>query len=419
MYPLNRRGLLKRSFQRSTPPTAGRVGRYIHCQIPQESYRAYVPAQLPPNPPVSIVGLEPLLERANQALGRLDGITLVLPDPDLFIYMYVRKEALLSSQIEGTQSSLSDLLLFESQAAPGVPLDDVQEVSRYVAAMNHGLQRLRGDFPLSLRLIREIHGVLMTSGRGIHQTPGEFRTSQNWIGGTRPGNAVFVPPPPSELDACLGDFEQFLHARAGSMSVLVKAAIMHVQFETIHPFLDGNGRLGRLLITFLLCAEGVLRDPSLYLSLYLKRNRDTYYELLQQVRLTGAWETWIEFFLRGIEETASQAVETARQIVALLATDRKRIEDLGRSATSALLLFHCLQKRPILSISSAAKDLKISIPTVTKSVNALLDLGILEEITGRQKGRIFGYQKYIQILSEGTEPLAQPKRRRSQGATRS
>jgi Fic family protein len=295
----------------------------------------------------------------------------------------------------------------------------VQEVSRYVAAMNHGLRRLRGDFPLSLRLIREIHSVLMTGGRGTRQTPGEFRTSQNWIGGTRPGNAVFVPPPPNELDVCRGDFEKFLHAQTGSMSVLVKAAILHVQFETIHPFLDGNGRLGRLLITFLLCAEGVLRDPSLYLSLYLKRNRDTYYELLQQVRLAGAWETWIEFFVRGVEETASQAVAAARQIVALLAADRKRIEDLGRPATSALLLFHCLQKRPIISISSAASDLKISIPTVTKSVNALLKLGILEEITGRQKGRIFGYQKYIRILGEGTEPLPQRTTGQSQGRTRS
>jgi Fic family protein len=187
--------------------------------------------------------------------------------------MYVRKEALLSSQIEGTQSSLSDLLLFESEESPGAPLDDVQEVSRYVAAMSHGLKRLRENFPLSLRLIREIHDVLMTAGRGGHQAPGEFRTSQNWIGGSRPGNAAFVPPPFEELDNCLADFERFLHANEPSLSILVKAALIHVQFETIHPFLDGNGRLGRLLITFLLCAEGVLRDPVLYLSLYLKRNR--------------------------------------------------------------------------------------------------------------------------------------------------
>jgi Fic family protein len=355
--------------------------------------------------------LELLLEKANQALGRLDGITLVLPDPDLFIYMYVRKEALLSSQIEGTQSSLSDLLLFESNETPGVPLDDVQEVSTYVAAMNHGLERLRRGFPLSLRLIREIHEVLMKGGRGDHQTPGEFRRSQNWIGGTRPGNAVFVPPPPNELDECLTAFEKFLHATDPPISILVKAALVHVQFETIHPFLDGNGRLGRLLITLLFCAEGVLRNPSLYLSLYLKSNRDRYYELLQEVRLQGSWEAWIEFFLRGIEETATQAVETARRIVTLLNNDRSRIETSGRGAASALLLFYRLQKRPFVSISSAAKDLSVSIPTVTKSVNLLVELGILQEVSGRRKKRVFAYDRYMKILSEGTEPLGRLKKR--------
>lgn len=350
-------------------------------------------------------GLELLLERANHALGRLDGITLVLPDPDLFIYMYVRKEALLSSQIEGTQSSLSDLLLYESEEHPGVPLDDVQEVSRYVAAMAHGLKRLRGGFPLSLRLIREIHGVLMKGGRGGHQTPGEFRTSQNWIGGTRPGNAIFVPPPPHELQACLSDFERFLHTSDPPLSILVKAAISHVQFETIHPFLDGNGRLGRLLITFLFCAEGVLKDPSLYLSLYLKRNRSRYYELLQQVRTNGSWEEWIEFFLYGIEETATQAVDAARQIVALLSKDRKKVEGCGRAAASALLLFQILQRRPIISIASASAVLKLSKPTIAKSIAILLKLGILSETTGRQKGRLFAYDRYINILGKGTEPL--------------
>jgi len=392
------------------PLQSGRIGRYVACRIPQESYRAYIPPPLPPDPAVNMSGMEPLLERANQALGRLDGITLVLPDPDLFIYMYVRKEALLSSQIEGTQSSLSDLLLFESDEVPGVPLDDVQEVSRYVAAMSHGLQRLQGDFPLSLRLIREIHDVLMRDGRGGHQTPGEFRVSQNWIGGSRPGNAAFVPPPPhQELEECLANFERFLHSKEPPLSVLVKAALIHVQFETIHPFLDGNGRLGRLLITFLLCAAGVLRDPALYLSLYLKRNRQRYYELLQEVRLEGNWEAWVEFFLRGVEETATQAVEAARQIVTLLAADRRKIEALGRSAASALLVFHLLQRRPILSISHASKSLNISIPTVSKTIKHLLNLGILEEITGRQKGRLFAYGKYVGILSQGTEPLPESR----------
>ncbi len=383
----------------------GRLGRYVQWSIPQESFRAYIPAGLPPNPPISLAGMEMLLEKANQALGRLDGITLVLPDPDLFIYMYVRKEALLSSQIEGTQSSLSDLLLYESEEHPGVPLDDVQEVSRYVAAMNHGLSRLRGGFPLSLRLIREIHDVLMKGGRGGHQTPGEFRTSQNWIGGTRPGNAAFVPPPPHELAGCLANLEQFLHSSDPPMSILVKAAISHVQFETIHPFLDGNGRLGRLLITFLFCAEGVLKDPSLYLSLYLKQNRSRYYQLLQEVRTNGNWEEWIEFFLTGIEETATQAVEAARQIVAVLSKDRKTVEESGRAAASALLVFQMLQRRPIISIASAAAALKLSKPTVAKSIDVLVKLGILSEATGRQKGRLFAYQQYIQILGIGTEPL--------------
>ncbi len=386
-----------------------RLGKHVTCRIPQESYRAYVPRPLPPHPPVDVSGFGPLLEAANQALGRLDGITLVLPDPELFIYMYVRKEALLSSQIEGTQSSLSDLLLFESDEAPGVPLDDVQEVSRYVAAMAHGLKRLREDFPLSLRLIREIHEVLIKDGRGGHQTPGEFRTTQNWIGGTRPGNATFVPPPPDELQQCLRDFELFLHADNPTMSVLVKAALVHVQFETIHPFLDGNGRLGRLLITFLLCAEGVFRDPAFYLSLYFKRNRDRYYELLQEVRIQGNWEAWVEFFLQGIRETANQAVDTARQIVALLASDRKKIEGLGRPAASALLVFHLLQRRPIISISIAARALNISTPTVTKSIEHLMRLGMLSEVTGRRKKRLFAYREYLALLSQGTEPLGNNK----------
>jgi len=377
----------------------------VTARIPQESFQAYIPIPLPPDPPVSMAGMEPLLEKANQALGRLDGITLVLPDPDLFIYMYVRKEALLSSQIEGTQSSLSDLLMYESEEHPGAPLDDVQEVSRYVAAMTYGLQRLREGFPLSLRLLREIHEVLMTGGRGGHQTPGEFRQSQNWIGGTRPGNAAFVPPPPEEVDRCLGDFERFLHATDPPMSILVKAALCHVQFESIHPFLDGNGRLGRLLITFLFCAKGVMKDPSLYLSLYMKRNRKRYYELLQEVRVNGNWEDWVEFFLHGVEETATQAVEAARQIVAVLSKDRKRVEQTGRAARSALLLFQMLQRRPIISIATAATILKLSKPTVAKSIEVLLKLGILNEATGKLKGRLFAYKEYIAILGIGTEPL--------------
>src|SRR5438132_9551599 len=289
-----------------------RLGTYVVKTFKDESFRAYVPPPLPPDPPLALQPLLALLEQANQALGRLDGLASVLPDPSLFIYLYVRKEAVLSSQIEGTQSSFSDLMLFESAEAPSVPLEDVQEDSNYVAAMNHGLRRLRGDFPLSLRLIREIHKILLSNGRGSQKRPGEFRESQNWIGGTRPGNAAFVPPPPEKMTECLDALEKFLHREKEDLPILVKAALVHVQFETIHPFLDGNGRLGRLLITFLLCVERALTEPLLYLSLFFKTHRQLYYELLQKVRTDGDWEGWVRFFMEGVETTADQAVATAR-----------------------------------------------------------------------------------------------------------
>ena len=275
----------------------GLQGYYMPSTTTPEPVLAFVPRPLPPMPPLQLDGnMYDLIELANRALGRLDGLTTLLPEPSLFLYFYVRKEALLSSQIEGTQSSLSDLLLYEIEEVPGVPLDDVQEVSRYVAALNHGLARLKNGFPLSLRLIREIHKVLLSGGRGSEREPGEFRRSQNWIGGTRPGNALFVPPPPIEVMPCLGDLENFLHDRPERTPVLIKAALSHVQFERIHPFLDGNGRLGRLLITILLCAEGALSEPLLYLSLYFKTHRQVYYDLLQQVRFEGDWEEWLRFF---------------------------------------------------------------------------------------------------------------------------
>jgi len=279
------------------PVLATRVGDWKPASlVGSNPYKAYIPKPLPPNPPLQMERLYPLIDRASSALGRLDGISYILPDPSLFLYMYIRKEAVLSSQIEGTQSSLSDLLLFEVEEAPGAPLDDVTEVSCYVAAMNHGLERLK-TFPLSLRLIKELHLKLMDNARGGDKQPGEFRQTQNWIGGNWPDSAIFVPPPPEELMQCLSDFERFLHDENVRLPALVKAALAHVQFETIHPFLDGNGRLGRLLITFILCVEGVMKQPLLYLSLYLKTNRKTYYDLLQNVRETGDWESWIEFFL--------------------------------------------------------------------------------------------------------------------------
>ena len=370
-----------------------------------ERVRAFVPPPLPPVPPIRMEGLLSLLEEANRAVGRLDGVTSILPDPPLFIYMYVRKEALLSSQIEGTRSSLSDLLLFESEQVPGVPLDDVQEVSNYVAAMTYGLNRLQGGFPLSLRLIRDIHQVLLAKGRGSAQEPGTFRRSQNWVGGTRPGNALYVPPPPNLVLACMGDLETFLHASAPDIPLLIKAGLVHLQFESIHPFLDGNGRLGRLLITFLLCAQGALREPTLYLSLYFKTHRRLYYDLLQQVREEGTWETWLEFFLTGLKETSEQATATARRILALFDEDRARIEALGRKAPSALRLHQLLQTRPITSIAAAVKQLGVTQPTVSKSIDGLRGLGIVRETTGRQRDRVYAYDRYLTILNEGTEPL--------------
>jgi Fic family protein len=383
-----------------------RLGRYMTTAVGGEQVHAFVPPPLPPVPPIRMEGLLSLLEEANRAVGRLDGMTSILPDPPLFIYMYVRKEALLSSQIEGTQSSLSDLLLYENEEVPGVPLDDVQEVSNYVAAMTHGLERLRGDFPLSLRLIREIHHVLLSRGRGSDKEPGEFRRSQNWVGGTRPGNALYVPPPPNLVMECMGNFETFLHTKTPDIPLLVKAALVHLQFESIHPFLDGNGRLGRLLITFLLCAERALHEPSLYLSLYFKTHRRQYYDLLQQVREEGAWETWLDFFLTGVKETSEQATATARRILALFAEDRSRIETLGRKTPSAMRLHQLLQTRPITSIPAAARRLGVTQPTISKSIEELVGLGIVREVTGRQRDRVYAYDRYITILNEGTEPLS-------------
>jgi Fic family protein len=399
---------LKKNQRKDTVPDTdhnARLGRYVLKQFQGEAVRAFVPPPLPPVPPADLARFQILLEQANQAIGRLDGLASLLPDLSLLLYTYVRKEAVLSSQIEGTQSSLSDLLLYENDEAPGAPIEDVQEVSNYVAAMNHGLERMRSGFPLSLRLIREIHEVLLSKGRGSGKQPGEFRRSQNWIGGSRPGNAVFVPPPPELLNDCLNQFELFLHDEQTGLPLLIKAGLLHVQFETIHPFLDGNGRLGRLLITFLLCAKDALREPILYLSLYFKTNRAAYYELLDRVRTKGDWEAWLDFFLVGVRDTAEQAASASREILALFNRDREKIETLGRPAASVLRVFQHMQRNPIIAIPSAAKRIGISAPTVAKSLGHMINLGILEETTGRERHRLFVYRRYLDILNEGTEPL--------------
>jgi Fic family protein len=380
----------------------GPTGEFSNLSLGGEMVRAFVPHPLPPVPGISFEAVREKLDRALLALGRLDAVSVLLPDTQLFLYTYVRKEAVLSSQIEGTQSSLSDLLLFELKEIPGVPLGDVTEVSRYVAALEHGLKRLRAGFPLSNRLLREIHGILLAKGRGADKTPGEFRRSQNWIGGTRPGNARFVPPPPDRVEECMAALERFLHDE--SVPTLVKAALSHLQFETIHPFLDGNGRVGRLLVTLLLWEEGVLKEPLLYLSLYLKHHRARYYELLQTVRTGGDWEAWLAFFADGVSTTAEGAVETARSIVELFQKDRKRIQVLGRGANSALRVHHGLEKRPLATISRLSSGTKLTAPTVTKAIGALEKLGIVREITKRRRGRVFSYTAYFKLLAEGTEP---------------
>jgi Fic family protein len=381
-----------------------RTGEIIKLRTGDESYSAYVPKPLPPVPSLGLEPLYPLLDEANLALGRLDGMSTLIPDASLFLYMYVRKEAVLSSQIEGTQSSLSDLLTYELNDLPGAPVNDVEEVSNYVAAMNHALRRLK-ELPLSLRLIREMHGILLSRGRGQRLNPGEFRTSQNWIGGTRPGNAAYVPPPPDRLLECLGDFEKFLHDRRHRLPVLVKAALAHVQFESIHPFLDGNGRLGRLLIPLILCVDGALRSPLLYLSLYFKTHRKLYYDHLTLVRETGDWEEWIAFFLKGVIETANQATETAQKITRLFKADDEKIKRLGKVSGSVLRLHAYLQKQPVSDTGNAVKGSGLTLPTVIRAFEELEGLGMVRETTGRERKRLYAYVAYLDLLSQGTEPF--------------
>ena len=381
-----------------------RLGRFVETSVAGEVVRAFVPPPLPPAPPVDVMALLERLSLAERALGRLDGITMLLPRQELFLYMYVRKEAVLSSQIEGTQSTLSDLLRFEIEAQAGQPIDDIREVSNYVDAMMYGLGRLE-ELPLSLRLIREMHERLLQSGRGGTKNPGEFRRSQNWIGGTRPGNALFVPPPPTELHACLDAFERFMHKEDSRLPALIKAGLLHVQFETIHPFLDGNGRIGRLLVTLYLCVNGVLRKPLLYLSLYLKTHRNDYYRLLQEVREHGAWEAWLEFFLSGVADTANQAFDAATRIVELFKEDRERITAKSERAGSALRVHELLQQNPYLTANQLVERTGLTAPTVNAALADLERLGIVEEVTGRKRGRVFGYSRYLAILSEGTDPL--------------
>lgn len=375
-------------------------GQYRTVSTVGEPVRAFVPAPLPPSPPLE---WSPALRRrfddALVALGRLDAVSALLPNAALVLYSFVRKEAVLSSQIEGTQSSLADLLLYEIDEQPGVPVEDAHEVSRYVAALEHGLARLRGGFPLSLRLIGEMHAVLLDHPLGRGKTPGEFRRSQVWIGGTRPGNAVFVPPPAEAIADCLGDLERFLNDLPEATPPLMKAALAHVQFETIHPFLDGNGRIGRLLIVLQLVHDGLLREPLLYPSLFFKKHRTLYYELLNGVRLQGDWERWLDYFAEGIEQSATQAVVTAQQLLALVNQDRDRIATVGRGAVSALAVLQALQRQPVTTAATLVKATGLALATVNRMLVQLIDMKIVSELTQRQRNRVFSYRAYVDVLN--------------------
>jgi Fic family protein len=385
-------------------PPATRSGRWVRQQSGPEGYAAFIPAPLPPKPPLAFGSeLLRLSDAAGRALGRLEGISASL-DPDRLLYMYVRKEAVLSSAIEGTQSTLSDLLRYETDAAPGTPLDDVREVSRYVAALQHGIGRIRsGRLPLSLRLIREIHKVLVQEGeRGSGRAPGEFRRTQNWIGGTRPGNARFVPPPPHEMRQSLDNLERFLHDEYGVTAAVIKAGLAHAQFETIHPFLDGNGRVGRLLISLILVVDGVLSQPFLYLSLYFRERRADYYDALQRVRSHGDWEGWLRFYLIGVEAVANQAADTTRELLGLHERDRARVQALGKAAGSALAVYDILRRRIVVSAPKAAEEAGVTWPTANAALGRLQQLGIVSETSGRRRDRLYTYCRLLELLDRGT-----------------
>ena len=389
----------------------GSTGHAVTTTTAGEVVQAFVPNPLPPVPPLAwSPSLRKLHDAALLACGRLDGVldgvSVQVPEiSNRLLYAYVRREALLSSEIEGTQSSLSDLLLFELDEAPGAPWADVTEVSSAVAALEYGLHRLADGFPLSSRLLREVYGVLLARGRGSDQMAGEFRRSQNWIGGTRPGNAHFVPPPPEQVADCIANLERFIHAE-DDLPVLLKAALAHVQLETIHPFLDG-GRLGRMLIVLMLVDAQVLRQPLLYLSLFFKQHRSRYYALLDQVRQEGDWEAWLAFFLDGVPRTATAAADMMCRLQQLFNSDQARLAqaDLGRSSLSVRQVFQALCQQPLTSIGALEEQAGVSFPTADKAMDHLVGLGIAREVTGGRRNRLFAYDAYLAILSEGCEPL--------------
>lgn len=387
--------------ERIQADNAQRAGQYV---VQPQGYRAFLPAPLPPVPPIRLDNeLLALLSQADQALGRLDGSIQTLPDPDLFVFMYVRKEAVLSSEIEGTQSSLQDVLAAEARIRTPGRAPDTGEVINYVTAMNYGLERLE-TLPISSRLIREIHERLLRGVRGYQMHPGEFRTSQNWIGpaGCTLHEATFVPPPHREVPNALGDLESFIHGPS-DLPDLVQIGLVHAQFETIHPFPDGNGRVGRLLITFLLCERGILSAPVLYLSHFFLRYRPEYYERLQAVHDTGDWEGWLAFFLRGVAQVSAEASTTARRVLTLREQHRVLvIERLGRAVANGLRVLEHLYRQPFMSVSGIQSITGTNFPAANRLVARLVDLDILEEITGDRRNRVYRYTPYLQILEPNT-----------------
>lgn len=362
-----------------------------------DRFFAFVPRPLPPRPPVRVDAA--LLERAERAVRRLDGLSVLLPDTSLFVYSYVRKEALLSAQIEGTQSSLQDLFLFETKQTPGVPLDDVREVSDYVAALEQGMAALRRGQPVSMTLLRRLHRTLLKSGRGGERSPGQLRRRQVWVGGERPSQARFVPPPAALVPRCLRELDDFL--RSSTLPALVKIALAHVQLETIHPFRDGNGRIGRLMVSLLLCEAELLAEPLLYVSVYLKARRREYYDRLQAVREAGDWEGWVRFFLEAVAVSSEEATTSAREILTLFERHRAQLA----SSPSALAVFDKLQARPISAVSALQRATGLTYPTVAAALERMKKLGIVTELTGQRRNRLFAYAPYLAVLSEGTEPL--------------
>ncbi|MGH2907498.1 MAG: Fic family protein [Solirubrobacterales bacterium] len=385
------------------------TGKDTEALIHEDSVKAFVPYPLPPTEPELRLddALHRLLAQANHALGKLDGVAALSaqPDLDLLIYSYARKEAVLSSQIEGAQSSLSELLLFEVEQAPGVPIDDVRETLNYLHALDAGIAKVRtGELPISNRLIRDAHGQLLASTRGSSKLPGDFRRSNVWLGGVRPRDARFVPPPWQEVQSLMGELEKFINDEE-PIGPLVKAALAHAQFETIHPFLDGNGRVGRLLVALILSVEGVLEQPMLYLSLYFKQHRDLYYDALQRVRTEGDWEGWIRFFLGGVIEVSNDAVGTAKRIISLVENDRGKVLTLSRAASATPLVFEYASRKVFVSPGRVSAELDISQSSTNAAIMRLADAGILYEITGKKRNRLFCYSEYLAILNEGAQPL--------------